>query len=126
MADAPAAKLADLIVNYSVEVQPGQLVRLDGGTVAAPLLLEIYRQAIRAGAHPYTRIALEGTEHIVLSEGSDDQIAFVSEIERHEVEELDSLITIWAERNTRPLTQADPVRVSRRITAQRALSTRYS
>src|SRR6266536_1236973 len=124
MADA-AAKLADLIVNYSVEVQPGQLVRLDGGTVAAPLLLELYRQAIRAGAHPYTRIALEGTEHIALSEGSDDQIAFVSEIERHEVEELDALITIWADRNTRALSQADPVRVSRRMAAQRALSNRY-
>jgi len=125
MADAPAAKLADLIVNYSVEVQPGQLVRLDGGTVAAPLLLELYRQAIRAGAHPYTRIALEGTEHIVLSEGSDDQIAFVSEIERHEVEELDALITIWADRNTRALSQADPGRMSRRMAAQRALSNRY-
>jgi aminopeptidase len=125
MADAPAAKLADLIVNYSVELQPGQLVRLDGGTVAAPLLLELYRQAIRAGAHPYTRIALEGTEHIVLSEGSDDQIAFVSEIERHEVEELDALITIWADRNTRALGQADPRRVSRRMAAQRALSNRY-
>jgi aminopeptidase len=125
MADASVAKLADLIVNYSVELQPGQLVRLDGGTVAAPLLLELYRAAIVAGAHPYTRIALEGTEHIVLSDGVDDQIAFVSQIERHEVEELHALITIWADRNTRALSQADPQRVSRRMASQRQLSNRY-
>jgi aminopeptidase len=125
MADQSLAKLADLIVNYSVELQPGQLVRLDGGTVAAPLLLELYRAAVRAGAHPYTRIALEGTEHIVLSEGVEDQIAFVSEIERREVEEIDALITIWADRNTRALSQADPQRVSRRTASQRTLSNRY-
>jgi aminopeptidase len=125
MADASVAKLADLIVNYSVELRPDQLVRLDGGTVAGPLLLELYRAAIRAGAHPYTRIALEGTEHIVLSEGSDDQVAFVSTIERQEVEEIHALITVWADRNTRALSQADPQRVSRRIGSQRKLSNRY-
>ena len=125
MPDASVAKLADLIVNYSVALQPGQLVRLDGGTVAAPLLLELYRSAIRAGAHPYTRVGLEGTEHIVLSDGTDNQIVFVSQIEREEVEALDALITIWADRNTRGLSQADPQRVSRRMAAQRALSNRY-
>ena len=125
MTDPSAAKLADLLVNYSVELKPGQLVRLDGGTIAAPLLLELYRAAIRAGAYPYTRIGLEGSEYIVLSEGSNDQIAFVSEIERSEVEELDALITVWADRNTRALSQADPRRVSRRMAAQRALSNRY-
>jgi aminopeptidase len=125
MADASVAKLADLIVNYSVEVRPGQLVRLDGGTVAAPLMLELYRAAIRAGAHPYTRMSLEGTEHIVLSEGGDDQVSFVSPIALQEVEEIHALITVWADRNTRALSQADPQRVSTRMAAQRKLSNRY-
>ena len=125
MPDTSVAKLADLLVNYSVELQPRQLVRMDGGTVAAPLLLELYRAAIRAGAHPYTRVTVEGTEHIVYSEGSDDQIVFVSEIDQQEIEQLDALITIWADRNTRALSQADPQRVSRRMAAQRALSNRY-
>src|SRR5919198_3178147 len=122
MPDTSVAKLADLLVNYSVELQPRQLVRMDGGTVAAPLLLELYRAAIRAGAHPYTHIALEGTEHIVLSEGAEEQVTFVSEIERQEVEELHALITIWADRNTRALSQADPQRVSRRMAVQRKLA----
>ena len=125
MADARVAKLADLLVSYSVELKRGQLVRIDAGTVAAPLVRELFRAAIRAGANPYSRVGVEGTEHIVLSEGTDEQIAFVSEIERREVEELDALITIWGDRNTRALSQADPKRVSRRMAAHRALSNRY-
>src|SRR4051812_43460047 len=103
MADASVVKLADLVVNYSLALGPGQLVRLDGGDVAAPLLVELYRAVVRAGAHPYTRVSLEETEHIVLSEGSDDQIAFVSELQRQEVDLVEAVVTVWADRNTRSL-----------------------
>ena len=125
MVDPSVVQLADLVVNYSVELRPGQLVRIDGGEVAAPLLIELYRAALRAGAHPYTRVSLEETEYIVLSEGSDEQIAFVSELQREEVERVDAVITVWADRNTRALATVDPQRASRRMAAQRALANRY-
>ena len=41
MTDPRVANLAELLVNYSLELQPGDVVRLDGGTVAAPLLREL-------------------------------------------------------------------------------------
>jgi aminopeptidase len=125
MPDASVAKLAELVVNYSLELQPGHLVRIDGGEVAAPLLIELYRAALRAGAHPYARVSLEETENIVLSEGSEEQIAFVSEVERHEVESVDAVVTVWADRNTRALAAADPQRASRRMAARRSLSNQY-
>ena len=58
MTDPPVVKLADLLVNYSLELKPGQIVRLDGGTVAAPFVRELYRAALRAGAYPRTRRTL--------------------------------------------------------------------
>jgi aminopeptidase len=58
MVDPRVAKHADLLVNYSLRLQPGQLVRIDGGTVAAPLVTEVYRHALRAGAHPRTRVEI--------------------------------------------------------------------
>ena len=54
MTDPRVTKLADLIVNYSLELKPGEIVRLDGGTVAAPFVRELYREALRAGANPRT------------------------------------------------------------------------
>jgi aminopeptidase len=125
MSDPRVAKLGDLLVNYSLELQPGQLLRIDAATVASPLVTEAYRQALRAGANPRTRIDVEGLDAIAVAESSDEQLVFVSEIERYEVEQLDAVMTIWAERNTRSLSQADPRRVSRRIASRRELTKRF-
>jgi aminopeptidase len=124
MSDPRVAKLADLLVNYSLELQPGQQVRIDGGTVAAPLVRELYRHALRAGAHPRTRIDVEGVDVITLVEASEQQLTYVSELDRQDVEQIDAFITIWGDRNTRALSQADPARVSRRIGSRRELITR--
>ena len=125
MSDPRVAKLGDLLVNYSLELQPGQLLRIDAGTVAAPLVTGAYRAALRAGAHARTRIEVEGLDVISVGESNDEQLVFVSEVERFEVEEIDAMMTIWADRNTRALTQADPERVSRRIASRRELTKRY-
>jgi aminopeptidase len=124
MSDPRVAKLADLLVNYSLELQPGQQVRIDGGTVAAPLVRELYRYALRAGAHPRTRIDVEGVDVITLAEASEEQLVFISELDRQDVEQIDAFITIWADRNTRALSQADPRKVSRRIGSRRELINR--
>src|SRR5262245_6972035 len=125
MSDPRVAKLADLLVNYSLELAPGHLLRIDSGMVAAPRVTEAYRSALRAGANPRTRIDVDGLDVISVEESNDEQLVFVSEIERFEVEQIDAMLTIWAERNTRALTHADPERVSRRIASRRALTKRY-
>ena len=125
MADPRVSKLADLLVNYSLGLRPGELVRIDSSTAAAPLVTEVFRHAVRAGAHPRTRIEVDGLDVIAVHESSEEQLGFVSEIDRFEVENLDAIVTIWAERNTRALTQADPKRVSRRIASRRRLTNRY-
>jgi aminopeptidase len=125
MTDPRAARLADLLVNYSLELQPGQLVRIDGGTVAAPLIAELYRATLRAGGNAHTRVLIEETEVIDAHEATEEQLTFVSEIERLEIEQVDAVITIWSDRNTRALSNADPDRVSKRMASRRALTNRY-
>ena len=124
MTDLRVAKLADLLVNYSLELRPGQIVRLDGGTVATPLVRELYREALRAGAYPRTRVEVEGIDVIAIGEASEEQLTFVSDIDRFEIDHVDAIVTIWADRNTRALSQADPRRVSKKIAARRQLTNR--
>ena len=124
MSDPRVAKLADLLINYSLGLRPGQQVRIDGGTVAAPLVRELYRYALRAGAHPRTRIDVEGVDVITLAEASEDQLTYIYELDRQDVEQIDAFITIWADRNTRSLTGADPGKISRRIGSRRELINR--
>ncbi len=121
MSDPRVAKLGDLLVNYALELQPEHVVRIDASTVAAPLVTEIYRHALRAGAYPRTRIDVEGLDSILLAEANEEQLVFVTAYERQEVEDVHAFVTIWADRNTRALTQADPERVSRRIGSRREL-----
>ena len=125
MSDPRVAKLGELLVDYSLELRPGQLLRIDAATVAAPLVTEVYRHALRAGALPRTRVEVEELESIALHEATEEQLVFVSELDRREVEELDAIATIWADRNTRALTQADAGRVSRRIGSRRQLINRF-
>jgi aminopeptidase len=125
MTDPRVAKLANLLVNYSLELKPGQIVRIDAGAVAAPLVRELYRETLRAGAHPRTRIEVEGTDAIALQESSEEQLTFVSELDRFEVEQLDAVLTVWGDVNTRALSQADPQRLSRRIASRRKLTNRF-
>ena len=68
MSDPRVPRLAELLVNYSLDVQPGQQVRIDAATVAAPLVTELYRYVLRAGAHPRTRIDVEGLDVIAVAE----------------------------------------------------------
>src|SRR5436189_6146121 len=97
MSDPRVAKLGDLLVNYSLELGPGQTLRIDAGTVAVPLVTGAYRSAVRAGANPRTRIEVEGLDVIAVGQSSDDQLVFVSEIDRFEAEELTAAITVRAD-----------------------------
>ena len=125
MSDPRVPRLAELLVNYSLDVQPGQQVRIDAATVAAPLVTELYRYVLRAGAHPRTRIDVEGLDVIAVAESSDEQLVFVSELDWNDVEQVDAVVTIWGDRNTRAMTQADPSKVSRRIGSRRKLTERF-
>jgi aminopeptidase len=124
MSDPRVAKLADLIVNYSLELNPGNVVRIDGGTITAPLIREIYRGALRAGANPRTKVEVEGVDVIALNEATEEQLTFVSEIDTFEMEHVDAVVTIWGDLNTRALSQTDPNRVSKKISSRRHLTNR--
>ena len=41
--------------------------------LATPLVLEVIREAIHAGAHPATYITLPGAQEILLTKGSDSK-----------------------------------------------------
>lgn len=124
MKDPRVERLADLIVNYSLELRPGQVLRIDGFDVAAPLALALYRAALRAGANPYTSLTLDGLAELLLAEGSDEQLDYVSPIQWAEIDQLDALVTIWSDTNTKSFTKADERRHGALIAAQRRLSNR--
>jgi len=110
MRDPRIDKLAGVLVNYSVGVKPGQLVRISGPPVSQPLIVAIYEKVIEAGGHPAVRMVPEELNELMLKKGNDEQLRFCNPIGLYEYERLDCSIGIWAEENTKALTHCDPGR----------------
>ena len=119
MADTRLAKLAHLLVTYSLRLQPGDLLQIATTPLAAPLVREVYREALLAGAHPYTRISLPETQELLLKYGSDEQIGYIPRVNQQEIEDINALLTIWADANTKHLSGADPAKMALRQEANR-------
>ncbi|MFQ5914913.1 MAG: aminopeptidase [Nitrospinota bacterium] len=110
MPDPCVLRMARTLVRYSAEVKKGDVVRVFGGGEAAPLILEIFRECIGCGAHPYVQVGVPGLDEILLKEGSKSQLRFVQPVAMFEVKKVDVLISILSEVNTKRLTGTDPAR----------------
>jgi aminopeptidase len=124
MHDPRYDRLAQLVVERSLDLQGGQVLRIDGSTAAAPLILALHRAAIERGANAYAGVELEVFKELLIAEGSDEQLDFVSPIELREADRIDAVVTIWAETNTRASSRLDPARHRRQIAAERQYAMR--
>ena len=124
MTDPRLARLSELIAGYSLELQPGKILRIDTPAVALPLATELYRAALHVGAFPYVNVELEELTEVLVREGTDEQLEFVSPVAEKEIDLVDAIVTIWAEENTRALSSAPPERHQRLIAATRELTNR--
>jgi aminopeptidase len=121
MRDPRLEKLADVLVNYSVGVKPGQLVRISGPPIAQPLIIELFRKIIAAGGQAHVRMAPEELTEILLKDGSDEQLGYLNPINKFEYETIDCSIGIWGEENTRALTHCDPKKLGMTQAARKPL-----
>lgn len=121
MRDPRLEKLADVLVNYSVGVKKGQIVRINGEPGATPLVVELYRKVLAAGGHPLIRLMPEELTEILLKHASDEQLKHVNPVTRFEYETIDCSIGIWAEQNTRALSNIDPSRAAMSRAAHKPL-----
>ena len=110
MADSRIDQLGRLLVEYSIDVQPGQVIEISGGPVASPLIQAAYKYTLLRGGHPVTRITLPGLTELMFEHGSDEQLRHLTPIDRYGIEKADGLIRLMSETNTRSLTNVDPAR----------------
>jgi aminopeptidase len=100
MTDPRVEKLADVLVNYSVAVQPGDKVLVQGETPSSPLLKAVYAQVLQAGGHPLMVVELPQTEELLFRYASDQQLQHVPEPLKLAIETYDARIAIRGAANT--------------------------
>lgn len=110
MIDPRLENLAKILVNYSTKVKKNDKVMIRGRPllpVAAPLVLETYREVLKAGGFPHLHMNLE-EGYIFLSEAADYQLIQPDLVTKMVFEEFDVEIRIGSHTNTRVMTSIKP------------------
>ena len=107
MADPRLEKLANIMVHYALELQPGQQFWLRTTPLAEELNLAVYEEAVRAGAHVFIDQRMPGSEELFFKHASDDQLDFVSPVRKLIADTFDASLYIEARHNSRHLSGID-------------------
>ncbi|MBN2146029.1 MAG: aminopeptidase [Anaerolineales bacterium] len=121
MNDPRIEKLAQVLVDYSVAIQPGDRVMINAVDVAAPLALAVYGRVLQAGGYPYTVISLSEIGDVFYRYASEEQLKYIHAPQRMLYETYDAMISIWGDVNTKSLSNVDPQRLVLRNQAQSEL-----
>lgn len=116
-------KYAQVLVDYSVDVQKGELVMITAQSFEAKDLVKaIYKRVLEKGAHPIVKTALGDLGEVFLKYASDEQLDYIDPIAKMEYETVDKFISLGAPLNTKNMARADLTKLSRRGKATKQLS----
>lgn len=108
MRDPRLNKMADVIVNYSLEVKKGDKILLNGELPGFPLMEALYEELVKKGAHVKTNFIVPSWSEIFFRYASEEQLKHTSPFGLEEVSICDKRIRLIAPDNTRALSHVDP------------------
>ena len=116
-----AARFADLLTGYCLDVQPGQEVVVRSTALAEPLLFECQRAILERDAWPSLRVELPGATAAFYRHARERHLDSFSEVAFAEAKKAHAQLGIQAPENTRALTGTDPERLARAARARKPL-----
>lgn len=112
-------KFAQILVDHSARIQPGDRVLLEGTFAAEPLVRELYALILQRGGYPHPLFTFPGEEKIFFTYANEAQLDFIPTFKYLAYQEFESRIRIHSATDTRALSEIDPAKQSRR---QKAVS----
>lgn len=112
MVDQRVAKLAELMVDYSLGVKPGETVMIRAHTTGEPLVRELNKKLLSVGAHPFLMLEIPGIEGELMRIGTNEQIEYLHEPTKILYGKYDCMIRVLADDNTHALSGIDPAKVT--------------
>jgi len=116
-----AARFADLLTGYCLDVQAGQEVVVRSTALAAPLLLECQRAILERDAWPLLRVELPGATAAFYRHAQERHLDLFSEVAFAEARKAHAHLGIQAPENTRALAGIDPEHLARATRARQPL-----
>ena len=116
-------KYAKVLVDYSTNVQKGDLVQIRGTSVYTKELVKaVYKRVLERGGHPIVRTSIEDLSDTFIKYATDEQLDYIDPITKLEYETVEKFISIGGPVNTKNMARADMKKLARRSAATKPLS----
>jgi aminopeptidase len=112
MRDPRVEALAQILVNYSTGVGPGETCVIQSEVVAEPLVQAVYEEVLKAGGLPIVQLSLSEQAPAFYKYANDEQLAWIPPTAQWVADHVDNRIVIMADTNTRALSNVDPSKQS--------------
>ena len=119
-------KYADLLVHYCMEIKPGDKLFIKTTILAEPLVREVFRSAIRAGAMVDTDLEFREQNRIYFQEAQAAQLNRVSPLYKLAMETYDAYLHIRAPFNLGERSGSTPEKSKIHQQAHQAIGDVYS
>jgi aminopeptidase len=117
MADLRVGKFAQILVDHSARIQPGDRVAIEATTAAQPLVRALCATILERGGHPYLLLELPDQDELLFAHAKDEQLDVIPPFRKLAYEQFESRIRVHSVTNPRALSGIDPVRQRRRAKA---------
>ena len=113
MSDVYLEKMAKVMTQYSLNIKEGQNIMIFGGIDGSALMLEVYKEVLKLGAHPTLMPSLYYDQDIFYKYASEDQLKNVNPLIKFIYENFDGMIQIISQKNTKNLSNVNPKRMAK-------------
>ena len=103
MTDPRMTKLADVLINYSTELKPGEKVLIEAIDVPHEITCELVRVARKAGAEPLVTLKSNRVLRAMLIHGSEVQLKLIAEVEAARMKQVQAYIGLRGSLNVSEL-----------------------
>lgn len=99
MTDPRHTRLAELLIGYSCEVEPGDNVLIEAIDVPERFVRELVRACGEAGGRPYVTLKSQAVWRALMKHGDADQMGVIGDYEAHRMREMDCYIGLRGNAN---------------------------
>ncbi len=103
MIDPRVTKLAEMLVNYSCKVQPGEHLLIEAFDLPEEMVIETVKATHRAGGHPHVILRNNKIIRALVGASQDDQLQTWGQYDRHRMEQMDCYLGLRGSQNVSEL-----------------------
>lgn len=124
--DTRLSLYAELLVHYCLDLQPGDRLYIKTTTLAEPLVREVYRHALRAGATVDTELEFREMQRIFLQEAGKKQLQQPPLLYQTAIDQYEAYLHIMAPFHLRDDFEAAPEKLALRQATMQPLYKTYT